>query len=102
MGNDASATDESFGAEGLLEAPQWTRPASFRGWEVPEVLRSGDHGRIARWRHAQALHRTQRLRPDLLAARGGLSDEERALLESTPETAYPFSFPVDAQEQRAP
>jgi tRNA (guanine37-N1)-methyltransferase len=102
MGNDASATDESFGADGLLEAPQWTRPASFRGWDVPEVLRSGDHGRIARWRHAQALHRTRRLRPDLLAARGGLSDEERALLESTPETTYPFSSPVDAQEQRAP
>jgi tRNA (guanine37-N1)-methyltransferase len=102
MGNDASATEESFGADGLLEAPQWTRPASFRGWDVPEVLRSGDHGRIARWRHAQALHRTQRLRPDLLAARGGLSDEERALLESTPETTYPFSSPVDGQEQRAP
>jgi tRNA (guanine37-N1)-methyltransferase len=102
MGNDASATDESFGADGLLEAPQWTRPASFRGWDVPEVLRSGDHGRIARWRHAQALHRTRRLRPDLLAARGGLSDEEGALLESTPETTYPFSSPVDAQEQRAP
>ena len=102
MGNDASAAEESFGADGLLEAPQWTRPATFRGWEVPAVLRSGDHGRIARWRHAQALHRTRRLRPDLVAARGGLSDDERALLESTPEATYPLSSPVDAQEHRAP
>ncbi len=102
MGNDASAREESFGADCLLEGPQWTRPATFRGWEVPDVLRSGDHGRIARWRHAQALHRTSRLRPDLVAARGGLSDDEHALLESTPEAAYPSSFPVDVQEQRAP
>jgi tRNA (guanine37-N1)-methyltransferase len=102
MGNDASAAEESFGADGLLEAAQWTRPATFRGWEVPEVLRSGDHGRIARWRHAQALHRTQRLRPDLMAARGGLSAEERALLESTPEATYPLLSPVDVQEHRAP
>ena len=51
MGNEASAGEESF-ADGLLEYPQYTRPAEFRGWEVPEVLRSGDHGRIARWRRA--------------------------------------------------
>jgi tRNA (guanine37-N1)-methyltransferase len=81
MGNLASATEESFG-DGLLEYPQFTRPADFRGWEVPEVLRSGDHARVAAWRRAQALDRTQRLRPDLLAARGGLTDEERALLEA--------------------
>jgi tRNA (guanine37-N1)-methyltransferase len=80
MGNDASALDESFGG-GLLEYPQYTRPAEFRGWEVPEVLRSGDHRRVARWRRAQALARTRDRRPDLLAARGGLSAEETALLE---------------------
>lgn len=80
MGNAASADEESFGASGLLEHPQWTRPASFRGWDVPEVLRSGDHGRIARWRHAQALARTARRRPDLLAARGPLSTAEERLL----------------------
>jgi tRNA (guanine37-N1)-methyltransferase len=80
MGNDASALDESFGG-GLLEYPQYTRPAVFRGWEVPEVLRSGDHRRVARWRRAQALARTRDRRPDLLAARGGLSAEETALLE---------------------
>lgn len=79
LGNEASVEEESF-AGGLLEHPQYTRPAEFRGWEVPEVLRSGDHGRIARWRRAQALVRTAERRPDLLAARGGLSDEERSLL----------------------
>jgi tRNA (guanine37-N1)-methyltransferase len=65
MGNAASAAEESFAA-GLLEYPQYTRPAVYRGLEVPAVLRSGDHGAIARWRRAQALERTRRLRPDLL------------------------------------
>jgi tRNA (guanine37-N1)-methyltransferase len=79
MGNTTSADDESF-ADGLLEYPQYTRPAAFRGWTVPDVLRSGDHGRIARWRRAQALARTVDRRPDLIEARGGLTDEEQALL----------------------
>lgn len=79
MGNETSADDESF-SEGLLEYPHYTRPADFRGWSVPEVLRSGDHGRIERWRRAQALARTVERRPDLIAARGGLSDAEQALL----------------------
>jgi tRNA (guanine37-N1)-methyltransferase len=79
MGNDASAADESFG-DGLLEYPQYTRPQDFRGWQVPDVLRSGDHARVARWRRAQAIARTQARRPDLIAARGGLAEEERALL----------------------
>ena len=57
LGNEASPAEESF-ADGLLEYPQYTRPASFRGWEVPPVLRSGDHGAVARWRRAQALRRT--------------------------------------------
>jgi tRNA (guanine37-N1)-methyltransferase len=92
MGNDASAGDESF-ADGLLEYPQYTRPAAFRGWEVPEVLRSGDHGRVARWRRAQALARTAAERPDLLAARGGLTDEERALLEDHGLIAYRAASP---------
>jgi tRNA (guanine37-N1)-methyltransferase len=65
MGNAASATDESFAA-GLLEYPQYTRPAVYRGLEVPAVLRSGDHGAVERWRRAQAQERTRRLRPDLL------------------------------------
>ena len=79
MGNDASADDESF-SDGLLEYPHYTRPAELRGWEVPEVLRSGDHGRVARWRRAQALARTREHRPDLLDARGGLTEEEQKLL----------------------
>jgi tRNA (guanine37-N1)-methyltransferase len=91
MGNERSAAAESFGTggSGLLEEPQYTRPASFRGWEVPEVLRSGDHGRIARWRLAQSLHRTRQARPDLLAARGGLSEDEERLLEEVDPVAYP-------------
>lgn len=79
MGNEESSLEESFAA-GLLEYPQYTRPAVFRGWSVPEVLRSGDHGRVARWRWAQSLARTLAERPDLVEARGGLTDEERALL----------------------
>jgi tRNA (guanine37-N1)-methyltransferase len=65
MGNAESAGDESF-ADGLLEYPQYTRPAEFRGWEVPEILRSGDHARIATWRRAEAERRTRERRPDLL------------------------------------
>ncbi len=79
LGNAESPVEESF-ADGLLEYPQYTRPADFRGLEVPPVLRSGDHGRIARWRRAQALARTLRMRPDLVAARGGLEPDEVALL----------------------
>jgi tRNA (guanine37-N1)-methyltransferase len=80
MGNEASAQDESF-TSGLLEYPHYTRPADFRGWEVPEVLRNGDHARIERWRRVMALKRTITERPDLIAARGGISDEERRLLD---------------------
>jgi tRNA (guanine37-N1)-methyltransferase len=84
MGNEASPVTESFGERGLLEEPQFTRPADFRGWQVPDVLRSGDHGHIARWRLAQALHRTIAARPDLIEARGGLSADEERLLEEFP------------------
>lgn len=67
MGNAASGEDESF-SDGLLEYPQYTRPASFRGLGVPEVLRSGHHGEVARWRREQAEARTRAVRPDLWAA----------------------------------
>jgi tRNA (guanine37-N1)-methyltransferase len=80
MGNDTSADEESF-SDGLLEYPHYTRPADFRGWTVPEVLRSGDHGRVGRWRRAMALRRTLDRRPDLIEARGGLADGDRRLLE---------------------
>ena len=79
MGNDTSADEESF-SDGLLEYPHYTRPAEFRGWGVPEVLRSGDHAKVARWRRAQSLLRTVAQRPDLIEARGGLTAEEQALL----------------------
>lgn len=88
MGNAVSPLSESFGVTGLLEEPHYTRPADYRGWVVPEVLRSGDHGRIERWRLAQALHRTVRDRPDLIEARGGLTDDERGLLEEFPPVPY--------------
>jgi tRNA (guanine37-N1)-methyltransferase len=89
MGNAASPVNESFGAAGLLEEPHYTRPAQFRGWDIPDVLRSGDHARIERWRRAQALHRTLQHRPDLIDARGGLSETDRRLLEEFPPVTYP-------------
>ncbi len=65
LGDEQSAHDDSF-REGLLEAPQYTRPAEFRGWKVPEILLSGNHGEIAKWREEQARKRTRENRPDLL------------------------------------
>ena len=65
LGHEQSAADDSFSA-GLLEAPQYTRPAEFRGWKVPDVLLSGNHTEIAAWRKEEALRRTRENRPDLL------------------------------------
>jgi tRNA (guanine37-N1)-methyltransferase len=93
MGNAASPLSESFGSSGLLEEPQFTRPAVFREWAVPEVLRQGDHARIVRWRRAQALHRTLRYRPDLVTAAGGLGADDLRLLEEFPALAYPAPLP---------
>jgi len=102
MGNDASAGEESF-VDGLLEHPHFTRPAEFRGWVVPEVLRSGDHGRVARWRRAASLARTVARRPDLIAARGGLSAEEERMLEDLGWPEYHGLSPEDpSQESSAP
>ena len=81
MGNAASGEQESF-ADGLLEYPQYTRPAEFRGWAVPEVLRSGDHARVARWRRREALRRTLERRPDLIDR--PLTDDEQRLLDEQP------------------
>ncbi|MDR0888745.1 MAG: tRNA (guanosine(37)-N1)-methyltransferase TrmD [Coriobacteriales bacterium] len=68
LGNEQSSVDESFSAESdnLLEYPQYTRPAEYRGMKVPDVLLSGDHAAVDKWRHEQALKRTAELRPDLL------------------------------------
>jgi tRNA (guanine37-N1)-methyltransferase len=78
LGDPDGALDDSH-ASGLLEYPHYTRPPEFRGWRVPEVLLSGDHGRIARWRREQSLLRTWRRRPDLLE-RAPLSEQDRKFL----------------------
>ncbi|HWC18111.1 MAG TPA: tRNA (guanosine(37)-N1)-methyltransferase TrmD [Terriglobales bacterium] len=96
LGNEASAQQESFssvskafedgvpdstcGSGGLLDYPHYTRPADFRGWTVPEVLSSGNHDEIRRWRRRKALEKTLRNRPELLKAEH-LSDEDRRLLD---------------------
>jgi tRNA (guanine37-N1)-methyltransferase len=101
MGNEASAADESFSPDhGLLEHPQYTRPADFRGWAVPEVLLSGHHGRVEAWRRAAALARTIERRPDLIESRGGLTEGDVKLLR---EWGYPVSSPRrTSQEPDAP
>jgi tRNA (guanine37-N1)-methyltransferase len=88
VGNAESPKDESF-TTGLLEHPQYTRPADFRGWEVPEVLRGGDHAAVAAWRRAAALWRTIERRADLIDARGGLTEDEVRLLAQ-------HGYPLDA------
>ncbi len=77
---DPGATFEDSHARGLLEYPHYTRPAVFRGWAVPDVLLSGDHAAIVRWRREQSLRRTWQRRPDLLE-RAPLTDEDRAFIE---------------------
>lgn len=76
----AESTDEESFVSGLLEYPQYTRPATFRDWSVPETLLSGHHGEIARWRRREALRRTFERRPDLLE-RAELNDSDLALIE---------------------
>ena len=80
LGAETGALGESF-ADGLLEYPQYTRPATFNGMEVPAVLLSGNHGAVDRWRREQSLERTYRLRPDLLEGME-LPDADRAFLQS--------------------
>ncbi len=84
MGKEASGTEESFSA-GLLEYPHYTRPENFEGHEVPQVLRSGDHARIATWRREASLERTLRQRPDLLQ-QAPLSSKDAQYLSSVPRT----------------
>ena len=83
LGAEQGSVDESFN-QGLLEYPQYTRPAHFRGMDVPDVLLSGDHAKIAAWRNRQRLIRTAKLRPDLLG-QADLTAEDRAFLESFQE-----------------
>lgn len=87
LGNEGSAEDESF-SDGLLEYPQYTRPAEFRGMKVPDVLLSGDHGKVDAWRRRQSIERTWQARPDLIEG-AGLSPDERAFLKSLSDGAGP-------------
>ncbi len=80
LGNRSSLDEESH-TDGLLEYPHYTRPAEFEGDVVPDVLRSGHHGNVERWRRAMALRRTIDRRPDLIESRGGLDERDRALLD---------------------
>jgi tRNA (guanine37-N1)-methyltransferase len=84
LGNEESPRTESFTAEPILEGPQYTRPPAFRGKRVPEVLLSGDHARIARWRRRQALVRTRDLRPDLFARLSLSKADAKLLAEDDP------------------
>ncbi|HEX9094014.1 MAG TPA: tRNA (guanosine(37)-N1)-methyltransferase TrmD [Coriobacteriia bacterium] len=93
LGDDESASEESF-SWGLLEYPQYTRPASFEGMDVPDILLSGDHARVARWRREQAIVRTALRRPDLLE-HVDLTSAERAI-------AGRVSDPVDHLQAREP
>jgi tRNA (guanine37-N1)-methyltransferase len=83
LGSEASLVEDSH-IEGLLEYPQYTRPAVYRGWAVPEILLSGDHGEIARWRRQQSLLRTAKRRPDLIE-KAVLSREDKRLLNEASE-----------------
>lgn len=76
LGNDESTLNESFSYDGLLEYPQYTRPADFRGMEVPEVLLSGHHKNIVAWQRRKAIEKTAEVRPDLLA-KANLTDAEK-------------------------
>ncbi len=82
MGNSESSEEESF-SNGLLEYPHYTRPWNFRKYTPPEILRSGDHEQIRQWRKAMSLKATLEKRPDLITARGGLTEEEKNLIEKT-------------------
>lgn len=98
LGSELSLEEESH-AEGLLEYPQYTRPADFCGWRVPDMLLSGHHAEIARWRRRQSLLRTARRRPDLLA-RARLAVEERRWLEEHPAEAEEDSPPGEVIGKR--
>jgi tRNA (guanine37-N1)-methyltransferase len=95
LGDPNGALDDSH-ASGLLEYPHYTRPAEFRGWGVPEILTSGDHARVARWRREQALLRTYLRRPDLLVE-AELSDADRLFLEKIAHDEAEQSPPADQE-----
>ena len=87
LGDPTGASDDSH-SSGLLEYPHYTRPPEFRGWQVPEILLSGDHAKVARWRREQSLLRTRQRRPDLLE-KADLSDKDRKFLKKSSEESPP-------------
>ena len=103
LGNEESVTQDSFGEEGvsgrqtgrrLLDWPHYTRPAEFKGWRVPDVLLSGDHAEILRWRRRRALEKTWRKRPELLADLL-LDEEDRRVLEDLKQASW---LPISPQQ----
>ena len=78
LGNENSTVAESFGEEGLLDCPQYTRPAEFRGWSVPDVLVGGNHLQIRKWRQRAREEKTARVRPDLLETVGEQENAKRS------------------------
>lgn len=103
LGNDESAATESF-EDGLLEAPHYTRPASFRGWEVPSALLSGHHAEIARWRRRESVALTARMRPDLLERNGagprGSSERMGGASEPKAPDAQDLQIPAGTTSSR--
>jgi tRNA (guanine37-N1)-methyltransferase len=85
LGNENSAVAESFGEDGMLECPQYTRPAEFRGWSVPEVLVGGNHEEIRKWRQHAAAEKTARVRPDLVTRSVGDKDNAKRSDDEDPE-----------------
>jgi tRNA (guanine37-N1)-methyltransferase len=90
LGHEAAPAQDSF-ARGLLEHPQYTRPEAFREWTVPEILLSGDHGKIARWRQVMSLARTWQRRPDLLET-ADLSPQEQKWVDGLRQGRPPSDF----------
>ena len=86
LGNETSVIDESFSEEGLLDWPQYTRPAEFRGWKVPDVLIGGNHAEIRKWRKSAAVEKTRRLRPDLTSLQADLMSPGRDLTDPRPDS----------------
>lgn len=101
LGDEESYRQDSFGG-GLLDYPEYTRPATFEGDEVPAVLKSGDHGRVARWRREQALRRTRARRPDLLAHADLTPDDHAFLATLEPEHAPGVDAPETDEDGRDP
>lgn len=88
LGDDSATQDDSFSTEGLLEYPQWTKPAEFRGWKVPEVLQNGNLGEQLKWKRQQALLRTLSWRPELLEE-ANLNDQDLKFLKNLREGSEP-------------